>query len=212
LLEQAGHQVFGVDRPGCDITQPGGAELAVRQAHDAMGGIDGIVHTVGMSGRRLGDGPVTDATDEGWSEIIRVNLESAFRLLRAGLPALRDAGGGSFVAIGSVLGSSADRDFLAAAYAASKAGLVGLARSAALQAAPWNVRVNVVAAGLVDTPMAARAAGDKHISQRLTELQPLGARMLSAEAIASAVVWLLSPSAVAITGVALPVDDGWSIR
>jgi NAD(P)-dependent dehydrogenase (short-subunit alcohol dehydrogenase family) len=212
LLEAAGHRTFAVDRPEYDITVAGGAERAVRDAGEVLGRLDGVVHAVGMSGRRLGDGPVTEATDEGWSEVMRVNLESAFRLLRAGLPALRSAGGGSFVTIGSVLGQSADRDFLTAAYAASKAALTGLVRTAALEAAPWSVRVNNVAAGLVETQMSARAGQDEHIGRRLLELQPLGGRMLSAQAIAGAVLWLLSPAAAGITGVTLPVDGGWSLR
>jgi NAD(P)-dependent dehydrogenase (short-subunit alcohol dehydrogenase family) len=212
LLEQNGHRTFAADRPDRDITVAGGAEGAVGEAVDALGGLDGIVHAVGMSGRRLGDGPVTQTTDEGWSEVMRVNIESVFRLLRAGLPALREAGGGSFVTIGSVLGQSADRDFLTAAYAASKAAIIGLVRTAALEAAPWNVRVNNVAAGLVETPMSARAAENEHIGRRLLDLQPLGGRMLSAGAIASAVAWLLSPGAAGTTGVTLPVDGGWSIR
>src|SRR5262245_18312182 len=212
LLQGAGHRTFAVDRPGSDITVAGGAEEAVRDAGDALGGLDGVVHAIGMSGRRVGDGPVTEATDDGWSEVMRVNLESVFRLLRAGLPALRAAGGGSFVTVGSVLGQSADRDFLTAAYAASKAALRGLVRTEALEAAPWNVRVDNVAAGLVETPMSARAARDEHIGRRLAELQTLGGRMLPARAIAGAVLWLLSPGAMGTTGVTLPVDGGWSIR
>ena len=158
------------------------------------------------------DGTLHKMDCDDWNEVMRINLESAFRLLRAGLPALRRAGGGSFVTIGSVLGRSADRDFLTAAYAASKAALTGLVRTAALEAAPWNVRVNNVAAGLVETPMSARAAQDEHIGRRLVELQPLGGRMLPARAIAGAVVWLLSPGAAGTTGVTLPVDGGWSLR
>jgi NAD(P)-dependent dehydrogenase (short-subunit alcohol dehydrogenase family) len=212
LIHSEGHETFRVDRPDCDISLPGGAEQAVADASEALGGLDGIVHAVGMSGRRLGDGPVTALTDEGWTEILRVNLESAMRLMRAGIPALRDAGGGSFVTVGSILGESADRDFLTAAYAASKAGLLGLTRTAALEAAAWNVRVNVVAAGLIETPMSARAAGDEHIQQRLAELQPLGGRMISAHTVAEAVLWLLGPSSGATTGAALPVDGGWGLR
>jgi NAD(P)-dependent dehydrogenase (short-subunit alcohol dehydrogenase family) len=211
LLEEAGHTRFPADRPDRDITAAGVAEQVDRDAGQALGGLDGIVHAVGMSGRLLGDGPVTETTDDAWSEVIRVNLESVFRLLRAGLPALRDAGGGSFVTIGSVLGHSADRDFLTSAYAASKAAISGLVRSAALEAAAWNVRVNNVAAGLVETPMSARAAASDHIGRRLADLQPLGGRMLPARAIASAVVWLMSPGAAGTTGVTLPVDAGWSI-
>src|SRR5262249_5034550 len=156
LLRDAGHAVVAVDRPTWDVTRPGGAEGAVGLAVDTLGGLDGIVHAVGMSGRPLGDGPVTAATDAAWGEVLRVNLESVFPLRRAGLPAIREAGSGSFVVIGSTLGESSDPDFLTAAYAASKAGILGLVRTAALEGAPWNVRVNAVAAGLVDTPMAAR--------------------------------------------------------
>lgn len=79
LVDNEGHQTFSVDRPRWDIAQPGGAENAVQDATAALGGLDGIVHAVGMSGRRLGDGPVTTLTDNGWSEILRVNLESAMR-------------------------------------------------------------------------------------------------------------------------------------
>jgi NAD(P)-dependent dehydrogenase (short-subunit alcohol dehydrogenase family) len=88
MVHNEGHQTFSVDRPGWDIAQPGGAEKAVADAIAALGGLDGIVHAVGMSGRRLGDGPVSSLTDEGWSEILRVNLESAMRLMRVGIQAI----------------------------------------------------------------------------------------------------------------------------
>ena len=216
-LRQAGHQVVGVDRdPGppdahaVDVTGPGGAEQAVELARTSLGGLDGIVHAVGMSGRRLGDGPVTRCADDAWAEVMRVNLESAFRLMRAGLPVL--AHGGSFVTVGSVLGQSADRDFLTAAYAASKGALASLTRVAAMEMAASGVRVNLVAAGLVDTPMATRALGNERIAARLSELQPLGARAVTAMEVAAAVAWLLSPASARTTGASLPVDGGWSLR
>jgi NAD(P)-dependent dehydrogenase (short-subunit alcohol dehydrogenase family) len=235
-LRQTDHQVVGVDcdpRPpgganpstadrdvgpsgragamwAVDVTRPGGAERAVELARANLGGLDGIVHAVGMSGRRLGDGPVTRCSDEAWAEVMRVNLESAFRLMRAGLPALDP--GGSFVTVGSVLGQSADRDFMTAAYAASKGALASLTRVAAMEAAASGVRVNLVAAGLVDTPMASRALGDERISARLPELQPLGASAVTAEEVAAAVAWLLSPASARTTGATLPVDGGWTLR
>ncbi|HEX8929414.1 MAG TPA: SDR family oxidoreductase, partial [Actinomycetota bacterium] len=197
LLERQDHLVVGVDRapgpagsgggpPGrgdpqlVDVTLPGGAEHAVELAEATLGGLDGIVHAIGMSGRRLGDGPVTSCTDAAWAEVLRVNLESAFRLLRAGLPALERGGGGSFVTIGSALAQSADPDFMTAAYAASKGGLASLVRTAAMEVAASGVRVNLVAAGLVDTPMASRALGDPRIAGRLPELQPLGGQAVTA--------------------------------
>jgi NAD(P)-dependent dehydrogenase (short-subunit alcohol dehydrogenase family) len=223
LLERQGHLVVGVDRaPGppagvgapqaVDVTLPGGAEHAVELAEATLGGLDGIVHAIGMSGRRLGDGPVTSCTDAAWAEVLRVNLESAFRLLRAGLPALERGGGGSFVTIGSALAQSADLDFMTAAYAASKGGLASLVRTAAMEVAARGVRVNLVAAGLVDTPMASRALGDPRIAGRLPELQPLGGRAVTAAEVAAAVAWLLSPASGRTTGASLPVDGGWLLR
>jgi NAD(P)-dependent dehydrogenase (short-subunit alcohol dehydrogenase family) len=210
-LERDGHRVAGVDREDIDVTVPGGAEEAVARA-ERLGPLDGVVHAVGMSGRRLGDGPPSACSDEGWAEVLRVNLESAFRLLRAAFPAFRRAGGGSFVAVGSVLAEHADPDFLTVAYAVGKSGLRGLVRTAALEGAAEGIRVNLVEPGLVDTPMARRAIGDARIADRLRELQPLGGDAVSADAVADAVCWLLSPAASATTGAHLPVDGGWTVR
>lgn len=208
-LRARGDAVLGVDRDSDDVALPGGAERAVARAIDDLGGLDGAVHAIGISGRRLGDGPVSACTDEAWGEVLRVNLESAFRFLRAVLPSLREAGGGSAVLIGSALAHATDDDFLTAAYAASKGGLVALARAAAREGARDGIRVNVVASGLVATPMAARAADDPHIQARLPELQPLGASMLTPDDVAGAVAWLLSDDATRVTGASVPVDGGW---
>lgn len=210
-LETDGHRVLGVDREDIDVTQPGGAERAVAEAEE-LGPLAGVVHAVGMSGRSLGDGPASACTDEGWAEVLRVNLESAFRLVRAAFPAFRRAGGGSFVAVGSVLGGHADPDFLTVAYAVGKSGLRGLVRTAALEGAAEGIRVNLVEPGLVDTPMARRAIGDERIAGRLRDLQPLDGAAVSPEAVAEAVCWLLSPAAASTTGAHMPVDGGWTVR
>jgi NAD(P)-dependent dehydrogenase (short-subunit alcohol dehydrogenase family) len=210
-LEADGHTVLGVDREDFDVTRPGGAERAVAQA-ERLGPLAGVVHAVGMSGRSLGDGPASECSDEGWAEVLRVNLESAFRLLRASFPALRRAGGGSFVAVGSVLAGHADPDFLTVAYAVGKSGLRGLVRTGALEGAGEGIRVNLVEPGLVDTPMARRAIGDERIAARVRDLQRLGGAAVSADAVAEAVCWLLSPAAARTTGAHVPVDGGWTVR
>lgn len=213
-LRADGHAVAAVDRVDdaeitADIAVAGGAESAVEAADARLGGLDGVVHAVGMSGRRLGDGPVTACTDEGWHEVLRVNLESAFRLLRCALPVVGRGGGGSVVLVGSVLAASTDADFLTAAYAASKGALVSLARVAAREGADDGVRVNVVAPGLVDTPMARRAADDAHIRSRLLDRQPLPGGLLEADDVAGAAAWLISDDARRVTGTVVPVDGGW---
>ncbi|WP_051745060.1 SDR family NAD(P)-dependent oxidoreductase [Streptomyces yerevanensis] len=207
----AGAEVFEADRDTYDITVSAGADAAVARAAEALDGLDGIVHAVGMSGRRLGDGPVDECGDEAWREVHRVDLDSVFYLLRAGMRRLSGSGG-SIVVIGSALASTLDEDFLTAAYASAKGALVPLVRSAAFTGAPKGVRVNIVAAGLVDTPMAARAMTDPAIQDRMPRLMPLGARACSPEEIADTVMWLLSDSSCRTTGAVVPVDGGWHLR
>jgi NAD(P)-dependent dehydrogenase (short-subunit alcohol dehydrogenase family) len=209
LLSGRRDEVAGVDRHTIDITVPGGADRAVGYAIETLGGLDGVVHAVGMSGRGLGDGPVSTCTDEAWREVLRVNLDSVRWLLRAALPAL--AGGGSVVVVGSALARTLDADFLTAAYAASKAAAETLVRVAAFEGAPAGVRVNAVAPGLVDTPMAGRAVADPRIRERLGTLMPLGGVVPPGE-VAAAVGWLLSPGSARVTGAVVPVDGGWSLR
>jgi NAD(P)-dependent dehydrogenase (short-subunit alcohol dehydrogenase family) len=214
-LTTAGHDVFAVDRDSIDITEPGGADKAIDQAVDMFEGrLDGVVHAIGRSGRRLGDGPVSTCSDEAWRDVHRVNLDSVFWLLRAALPVLRENdGGGSVVVVGSALARTLDHDFLTAAYLTSKSAVETLVRAAAFEGAPDGVRVNVVAPGLVDTPMAARALTDPVISGRLPQLMPLGRGSASApDTVAAAVEWLLSPASSQVTGAVLPADGGWSLR
>jgi NAD(P)-dependent dehydrogenase (short-subunit alcohol dehydrogenase family) len=209
-LEAAGRGVVGTDRPEVDIAVPGGCETAVALAVAGGRRLVGAVHAVGMSGRRFGDGPVSQCSDEGWDEVLRVNLTSVFRFLRTTLRTTED--GGSVVVIGSALATTLDQDFLTAAYRAAKAALVPLVEAAAYEAAPRGVRVNVVAAGLVETPMAARALADERIAARLPQLMPLGGKAVTADEVAAAVEWLLSPASGRTTGAVVPVDGGWTLR
>jgi NAD(P)-dependent dehydrogenase (short-subunit alcohol dehydrogenase family) len=210
-LTRAGADVVGVDVDSIDITEPGGADKAVHHAVDRLGGLDGVVHAIGMSGRRYGDGPVSACTDDAWRQVLRVNLDSAFWLLRATMPVLSERGG-SVVLVGSALARTLDADFLTAVYAVSKNGVETLARLAAFEGASKGVRVNVVAPGLVETPMAERALTNPGITARLPELMPLGGTAAQPADVAEAVCWLLSPASARITGAVIPVDGGWTLR
>lgn len=210
-LERRGVPTVGVDRDTFDITEPGGAEAAVAHARDELESFTGVVHAVGMSGRRLGDGPITDCSDEAWSEVHRVNLESVFRTLRASIPALGEHGG-AITVVGSALAHTLDDDFLTVAYASAKGALVPLVRSSAYVGARMGVRVNLVSPGVVDTPMARRAVESPEVSERLRGLQRVSGGAQSAESVAGVVCWTLSDDARDLSGAVIPADGGWTLR
>ena len=211
-LVEEGARVCSADRDiGLDVTKPEGANVIVERALDELGGLDGVVHAVGMSGRDLGDGPPSRCSDEAWAAVMNVNLASALRLVRATWPHLRE--GSSLVFVGSVLARTTDPNFLTAAYAASKGGLISLVRATAREGAPRGIRANLVSPGLVDTPMASRALRtDQQLAERLPQLQPLGGCALAPEEVADGITWLLSSRSAAATGIDLVLDRGWSLR
>lgn len=197
----------------CDVTKADQVENAVKHAAEWQGGrLDGLFNGVGLSGRRWGDGPVDLCTEEGWDYVLNSNLKSMFLVCKYAVPWLLKTRG-SIVNLSSVLGIvGGDADFATHAYAASKAGIIGLSRSMASFYASQGLRVNVVAPGLIATPMSLRAQSDAHIQERLTDLQPLTGQMGQPEDIAGAVAYLLSADARFVTGVVLPVDGGWTVK
>jgi NAD(P)-dependent dehydrogenase (short-subunit alcohol dehydrogenase family) len=173
--------------------------------------LDALVCAHGISGRRLGDGPVDTCTEEAWATVLDTNLSSVFRYCKQAIPFLRAAGGGAIVTVSSVLGLvGGDNDFSTHAYAASKAGLVGLTRAMAVTYAPEGIRCNVVCPGLVATPMSRRAQEDPGIRARLGELQPLTGDFGRPEDVAGAAFYLAT--APFVTGAVLTVDGGWTAR
>jgi 3-oxoacyl-[acyl-carrier protein] reductase len=140
---------------------------------------------------------------EDWDAVMRVNLSGGWHLLKALVPHLRAAGDGSIVLVGSINGARGKVG--QAAYAASKAGVVGLAKSAARELGHFGVRVNVVAPGFVETPMTAPLA-DEFRAKAIAETS-LG-RVALPEDVVGAIVFLLSQSARHVTGHVLNVDGG----
>jgi NAD(P)-dependent dehydrogenase (short-subunit alcohol dehydrogenase family) len=192
----AGFDVHGVDRD---------------EPFPELERIDVLVCAHGISGRRLGDGPVDLCTESAWDAVLEQNLKSVFLYARHAIPLLRANGGGAIVTLSSVLGLvGGDADFATHAYAASKAGLIGLTRAMAVTYAPDRIRCNVVAAGLVETPMSARAQSDPAIVARLPDLQPLTGSFGAPSDVASACLYLAT--APFVTGAVLTVDGGWTAR
>jgi NAD(P)-dependent dehydrogenase (short-subunit alcohol dehydrogenase family) len=215
-FREAGYSVVGADRrTGSDVqgdlADANAARAAVDAAVDRHGRLDAVVAAHGISGRGLGDGPVADCTEEAWDAVLRANLRSVYLLARFAVPRLIDAGGGAFVAVGSGLGLvGGGDDFATHAYAASKAGLVGLVRAIAVTYARDGVRANVVAPGLIATPMSARAQADAGVRSRLPELQPLTGDFGRPEDVAQAALYLAQ--AEFATGTVLAVDGGWTAK
>jgi NAD(P)-dependent dehydrogenase (short-subunit alcohol dehydrogenase family) len=197
-----------------DATHPGTAEAAIAAGLEAWGGFHGLYHVAGGSGRRMGDGPLHVLSEDGWDYTMNLNLRSVFLSNRAAVRRFRDTGtGGSILNCGSVLGHSpSSRYFATHAYAAAKAAMIGMTRSAASQYAAEGIRFNLVAPALVATPMSQRAQGDARILEFVKTKQPLdGGRIGVPEDLDAAVVWLLSNASRFVTGQVVSIDGGWSV-
>src|SRR5207253_4577807 len=139
-----------------------------------FGGCHGLYHVAGGSGRKMGDGPLHEITDEGWRATLDLNLTSVMYSNRAAVRHfLAVKTGGSVLNMGSVLGfSPSPRHFATHAYAAAKSAAVGFTKSLAAYYAPSNIRFNLIAPALVETPMSQRAAGDEEIRKFVASQQP----------------------------------------
>lgn len=199
-FEEAGFTVTGID-----VVDDAAATFG------SLERLDALVCAHGISGRGLGDGPVDACTEEAWDAVLDANLRSVFVYCKQAVPLLRAAGGGAIVTVSSVLGLvGGDEDFATHAYAASKAGVIGLTRAMAATYAKDGIRCNVVCPGLIETPMSRRAQADPGIRARLPELQPLTGDFGRPEDVAQAVLYLAT--APFVTGAVLIVDGGWTAR
>jgi NAD(P)-dependent dehydrogenase (short-subunit alcohol dehydrogenase family) len=197
-----------------DACDPASAPRLIEKCIHRFGRFDGLYHVAGGSGRRMGDGPLHEITDEGWAATITLNQTSAFNSARAACRAFLDRKtGGAILLMGSVLGYSPSPAFFSThAYAATKSAVIGFARTCAAYYAKSDIRFNVIAPALVETPMAKRAAGDETILQFIRTKQPLdGGRIGKPEDLDAAVVWLLSDGSRFVTGQTITVDGGWSV-
>jgi NAD(P)-dependent dehydrogenase (short-subunit alcohol dehydrogenase family) len=197
-----------------DACDPATAASAIETALKEFRAFHGLYHVAGGSGRRQGDGPLHEISDEGWNYTLNENLSSIFYSNRAAARQfLKQGTGGTVLNMGSVLGFSPSPKFFAThAYATAKTAIIGLTTAAAAHYAPQNIRFNVLAPALVATPMSQRAQGDEAILDFIHAKQPLdGGRIGQPGDLDSAAVFFMSDESKFVTGQVLAVDGGWSV-
>jgi len=206
---QSGHRVAATYRSGevpsevlgvqCDVTDPPQVEAAFAQVESNLGGIEVVVANAGITRDTL----LLRMSDEDWDQVIATNLTGAFRVARRAARPMIRARFGRIVFISSVVGQLGSAGQVN--YAASKAGLLGMARSLARELGSRGVTANVVAPGFIETDMTAELGED--LVKKYAEQIPLG-RFGSADDVAGAVEFLSSDAAGYITGALIPVDGG----
>jgi NAD(P)-dependent dehydrogenase (short-subunit alcohol dehydrogenase family) len=179
-----------------------------------FGGFDGLYHVAGGSGRKYGDGPLHELTLEGWNATLELNLTSLMLSNQAALKRfLETKKAGTILNMGSVLGySPSPKYFTTHAYAAAKSAVIGFTKSIAAYYAKDNIRINVIAPALVETPMAQRAANDEEIISFIKTKQPLdGGRIGRPQDLDGMAVYFMSDQSKFTTGQVISVDGGWAI-
>jgi NAD(P)-dependent dehydrogenase (short-subunit alcohol dehydrogenase family) len=203
-LAKAGHQVLGVQ---CDVSDEGSVAAMVKATVDTFGRLDMAFNNAGIQV------PPSDAADEPaevFDRVNAINLRGVWACMKHELAQMRTQGSGAIVncsSLGGLVGLPGR-----AAYHASKHGVIGLTTSAALEYAPRGIRINAVCPGTIETPMVTDmiAKGELDMTEAVAN-QPI-ARLGRADEIAASVLWLCSPGASFIIGVALPVDGGYTAR
>ena len=170
-----------------DVSGESFARALVDEATSRYGGLDIAVNNAGVA---LGNKPLTEVSEEQFDQTIAINLKGVFLALKYEIPALLASNGGAIVNMSStvgLVGSSAG----IAPYIASKHGVVGLTKAAALEYAPWHIRVNAIAPGTTATPVNEHWLGNPAIRERITAAIPMG-RIGEAQDVAEAALWLCS--------------------
>ena len=201
-MEAAGGEALALS---CDVTDPAMVQAALAKAEQHFGKLNIVVNNAGA----VIVATAENTSDEDWNRVLATSLTGTFFVSRAALPALRRAGGGTILNIGSILGIVARKDRVA--YCAAKAGVGGLTRAMALDHAADKIRVNCICPSIVETDLGAQVMSKNPDAQaerekRIAEI-PIG-RIGTPEDVAMMAVYLASDDASWITGASFPLDGG----
>jgi len=189
----------------CDVTNEKEIEEMVRKTVESFGKVDIFVNNAGICQFK----PFLEMTEEEWNKTLDVNLKGYFLCAKAAAKEMVKQKSGAIVNIASVVMGQMGKGMAGLAhYSASKGGIAALTKTLALELAPYNVRVNAIAPGAIDTPMAASAKADPKMLEMTLAMIPLH-RMGKAEEIANTVLFLTSDASSYITGSIVVVDGGW---
>ena len=214
-VEKARREIgTNVQAISANAINPKTAPQAIDLCVEKFGSFDGLYHVAGGSGRKMGDGPLHELTLDGWSKTLELNLLSLMLSNQAAIKKFLELKkAGTILNMSSVLGfSPSPLYFSTHAYAAAKAAVIGFTKSLAAYYAKDNIRVNVIAPALVETPMAERAANDDQILSFIKTKQPLdGGRIGHPADLNGLALYFMSEQSKFTTGQVVAVDGGWCI-
>lgn len=200
LVKAAGGDAFFVET---DVSQAASVEAMVSKTVETYGRLDYAHNNAGVEGVLA---RTAEHTEEDWDPVIRINLKGVWLCMKYEIPQMLQQGAGAIVNTASGAGLIGVKRM--SAYVASKHGVVGLTKTAALEYAKAGIRVNAVCPGVIQTPMVARVSGNRpDVLDKMIAAEPIG-RSGQPEEIAEAVVWLCSDAASFVTGHAMAVDGG----
>ena len=202
MIERAGGEAHFVQT---DVSRAAEVEAMVAACVSKYGGLDYAVNNAGVEGTPFV--PAAEYEEQAWDQVIEINLKGVWLCMKYQIPEMLKRGSGAIVNMSSVAGLKGGR--IGVAYYASKHGVIGLTRAAAIEYAAQGVRINAICPAVVETAMADRAFfHDEDITARVIAMHPLG-RVGRPEEVAATAIWLCSEGASFITGHAHPVDGGY---
>lgn len=188
----------------CDVSKSDEVKNAIERTIAQFGSLDFAFNNAGIEGEQAA---TAESTEENWDRVIDINLKGIWLCMKFQIEHMLKKGGGSIVNCSSIAGQVAFANI--PAYVASKHGVLGLTKTAAIEYARKNIRVNAVCPGVIKTPMIDRfTQGSAEAEKQFAEAEPIG-RLGKPEEIAEAVLWLASEKSSFVTGHPLVVDGGW---